>query len=462
MKQSHKNVNRSISLLAPIILCSCAAIGTGSSEPVYNGKALSEWLMADHGVEFADESDRALAKDAIREIGTNAIPVLLDLLSTTEWSKGRVVAKLKSQDFKYLLKLPSPSGVEVIRGIAKSGFSILGTNAEPAVPELTKLLHREDTCMDAASVLAGVGPKGFAVLTNSFNDRNLVGAVVWALGTYGGGDTNAITRLLITALKDPNPIIRGNAADFLAGKDPALAVPALISMLDDKEFYPKDRTAGALARFGPAAKAAAPKLLILYTNIIVGRDKRLAKTLTPTLLDALRRTDPETAGKAEEFMLNGGPLGVVGYGWSTTPMPSGKDLIAGGSIQTTFPNTNNHVFSRAELFDPATGMRTETGSMNTAREFHTATLLRTGQVLVAGGQNLVPDGTFHSLVSAELYDPMTGKWTQTGSMNSPHPNQSAILEKDGKVRVSGSEGRTKLPDDLYDPRTGTWTMIPHQ
>jgi hypothetical protein len=58
------------------------------------------------------------------------------------------------------------------------------------------------------------------------------------------------------------------------------------------------------------------------------------------------------------------------------------------------------------------GLFNNTGSMNNARQYHTASVLTNGKVLVAGGSN---GGTV--LNSAELYDPSTGIWTTTGSMN---------------------------------------------
>src|SRR5258708_36989984 len=66
--------------------------------------------------------------------------------------------------------------------------------------------------------------------------------------------------------------------------------------------------------------------------------------------------------------------------------------------------------SSAELYDPSTGSWTLTGALNVARSSHTDTLLRNGQVLVAGGLNGIVS---NAPSSAELHDPATGRWTAT-------------------------------------------------
>src|SRR5687768_9564 len=65
--------------------------------------------------------------------------------------------------------------------------------------------------------------------------------------------------------------------------------------------------------------------------------------------------------------------------------------------------------------------------MNGSRSGHSATLLSSGKVLVAGGS-----GT-----SAELYDPATGTWTVTGPMNVSHFGHTATMLPNGKVLVVG-------------------------
>jgi hypothetical protein len=105
----------------------------------------------------------------------------------------------------------------------------------------------------------------------------------------------------------------------------------------------------------------------------------------------------------------------------------------------------------------ASGNFQRTGGMNVARDSHTSTLLSNGQVLVAGGNNS-PFGAGY-LASAELYNPATGRWTLTGSMNVPRQDHQAVLLQNGQVLVAGGDDAsgTLASAELYNPSTGTWT-----
>jgi hypothetical protein len=128
---------------------------------------------------------------------------------------------------------------------------------------------------------------------------------------------------------------------------------------------------------------------------------------------------------------------------------NGKVLIAGGT------NDLGTVFSSAELYDPATATFTATGSMTTAREHHTATLLNNGKVLITGGDSGVSGGV---LSSAELYDPTTGKFTATGSMTAARESHTATLLNNGKVLIAAADNIANLSSaELYDPTTGKFT-----
>src|SRR5262249_4174102 len=97
----------------------------------------------------------------------------------------------------------------------------------------------------------------------------------------------------------------------------------------------------------------------------------------------------------------------------------------------------------------STGTFTPTGTMTTARSFHTALLLN-GRVLIPGSSPDRPS-------SAELYDPATGTFTPTGDMTRARWSHSATLLRDGRVLIAGG-GTAAEPYDptseLYDPSTG--------
>jgi hypothetical protein len=395
-----------------------------AAEPAYNGKALSEWLVALHA-SAADEEvvaatqpnidpgklveqKRGLAQEAIRQIGTNGLPTLLDLVSVGEGNRRSVARRIKSKDIQKCLRESKPEFREAVRGMAVEGFGLLGTNAEPAIPQLTKLLHNESECLpDVANTLAQMGVKGFAVLTNLANS-DLDGILVLAIGQKGGSDVQAVTRFLIAALQSSSPITRGNAADYLAGKDANLAIPALIPMLNDPEsYYPRERAALALISYGPAATSAIPTLMFNYTNLIAGTNKEMARILGDVFLSALKSIDREAAGRAEEFLVNSGPLNDARFGYTRTKLTNGLELIAGGIVHTEIPKKTNRCLSSAELLDPKTGKWAKTGQMNIARFDHRAKLLPNGKVLVVGGSDIKND----AIPTNELYDPTTGTWT---------------------------------------------------
>jgi Fe-S cluster assembly iron-binding protein IscA len=163
----------------------------------------------------------------------------------------------------------------------------------------------------------------------------------------------------------------------------------------------------------------------------------------------------DTLTVSHGFVPTIGSLNVARQNHTATLLTNGKVLIAGGY------DINGNALASAELYDPITQLFTLTGSLKTARLYHTATLLNNGMVLIAGGATQPAGG--QSLASAELYDPAHGTFTSTGSMNSPRAAATATVVDNGKVLIAGGsavggrEGGALASAELYDPATGTFT-----
>jgi len=151
---------------------------------------------------------------------------------------------------------------------------------------------------------------------------------------------------------------------------------------------------------------------------------------------------------SEQWTLTG-QLNTPRYRHTATLLPNGKVLVAGGIGPVSCSSPANS----AELYSPINGTWSITGSLNTARTNHTATLLQNGQVLVLGGYDAQAP-----LSSAELYNPGTGLWRSTRSFNSIRSNGSATLLSTGKVLAVGVSSAETITAELYDPATETWTL----
>jgi hypothetical protein len=150
--------------------------------------------------------------------------------------------------------------------------------------------------------------------------------------------------------------------------------------------------------------------------------------------------------------INTGSVTTARSGHTATLLLNGQVLVAGGYGASGY-------LASAELYDPASGTWTPTGSLTNGRARHTATLLPNGQVLVAGGY-----GGIFSMSSAELYDPASGTWTPTGNLVTERESHTATLLPSGQVHISGgiAAGTDYIvgihaSTELYDPVSGTWT-----
>src|SRR5260370_5170044 len=128
-----------------------------------------------------------------------------------------------------------------------------------------------------------------------------------------------------------------------------------------------------------------------------------------------------------------GSVNTAGVYHAATLLNNGMALIAGG---TGSPNTLIPL-AGAELYNPATGIFTATGSLNTARHRHTATLLNNGMVVIGGGS---AGCSAVGLGSAELYDPATATFAATGSLNTARQYHKATLLNNGMVLITGGDG----------------------
>jgi hypothetical protein len=245
-----------------VILLTAILGGTGCGtnkprfkEPSYQGKPLTAWLRDYEMFQFANDTSgewsppwtaedrkvREHAVQAVRQLGTNAIPVLLEMMTDNNGDYGR---------------------------LAISGFRALGAAGRPAVPTLVKSLEQ---------TLANFQSRNY-----SNYDIHPAGACM-ALGAIGPAAEDGVPILLEWRDRDKGPpAVFALQALGEIHMHPEQAVPALISDLSNCDT---NYSSGAhllltvLGNYGDQAKAAVPSILPFLSS----KDDTVRATATNTL-----------------------------------------------------------------------------------------------------------------------------------------------------------------------------------
>ncbi len=310
--------------------------GVVRSEPNYQGHPLSYWLSRNY-----DDS-----AEAVRAIGSNAVPTLLRKLQARETDWDRQLVRLARMQKFIKVEYDSVAGE---RSDAYAGLTALGTNAASATPTLIRLVAQKsdpDLSRQAIMVLGEIGPPAKAAIpvlldglpsTNSqvryysadsafrigadpalvlpvmfrgFRDRG-----AWSfykaddlMRSLGNRKVEAIPTLIALSV-DTNASIRHDAIYALSeikGEQQARVLPVVTNALTDVEYDVRVAAVITLRRFGTNAICASPLLIELYQKEqgnasaphphVPALPNQLE--ILPLIRRALNRIDPEAARKA--------------------------------------------------------------------------------------------------------------------------------------------------------------------
>ena len=151
------------------------------------------------------------------------------------------------------------------------------------------------------------------------------------------------------------------------------------------------------------------------------------------------------------------PLAVGVERHTVTQLSDGRLVVIGGNTSMSYDASQPT--GAIEIYDYNANQWSNGGTLNIARQNHTATLLLDGTILVTGGY-IGSDVT----ASCEIYDPSTGTCSNVAPLILARHDHSAILLNDGRVLVvggrdGGSGSNYFNESEIYDPTSNTWTVI---
>lgn len=275
-----KRVHIALAVLLVVLVSVTAweVLRPSEPEPVYQGKALRVWL-SDNFIAWGRQDGRAqdVAQEAIRQIGTNAIPVLLKMMRRKD---SPLISNLISIWNRHIMgsaylrgwvRLPAwyLTQAAILNFQASKGFEALRADAQPAVPELIRIYDRSsspDSQSCASMALIAIGPEAARAAIPSFlraaasSDARRRETAVFALAKVHI-EPQLVVPGLMKALSDTDANVRGmavvglNEIGWSGGARPA--VPALVQLLGDPDGKVRRAAAEALRNIDYDAAARA-------------------------------------------------------------------------------------------------------------------------------------------------------------------------------------------------------------
>lgn len=224
-------------------------------EPVYQGKRLGKWLAGYNGP--SPETD-----EAVRRLGTNAIPTLLRMLRAKDSQVTVSLVRLagKQHLIKFAYHYDFQKNAEAARA-----FDSLGADAKDAVPELIKIFEQNISAYSrnyTAWSLGAIGPsaaKAIPTLLGGTTNTNLYRCTaIFALGKIHA-EPELVVPALTKFLKDPDRAVRANTISSLElfGSDARPAVSALVQALNDQDRLVRKLAQSALKKIDSEVAAEA-------------------------------------------------------------------------------------------------------------------------------------------------------------------------------------------------------------
>jgi len=276
-------------------------------EPRSHGRSLSTWLAAlddgegDLAIVWDEKTPPALtrqqleAAEAIRQMGTNALPALLRMLQTRESALVSIKQRLRwwliqSGKARPMFQPDWHTASARTRHLAALGIAALGPDAKPPASLIVPLFRRPEYCKEAGLVLASLGQQGLQPLQSAITNKLAIwqGCVaIWALGHF---PTNgqAIVPDLLQGLASKRPGFRTTCAWALTRiqTDPEVAVQALTNYVNEEGM--RYLCLKALGNYGTRATSAVPFLIDMLHSQKPSRRYDVLETLRAIDREAAR------------------------------------------------------------------------------------------------------------------------------------------------------------------------------